>query len=89
MANTKSAEKMVRKIARRTKINRDRRGRVRTFLKKVERAIIDGNHDTALTALRAAEGEMGKAVNKGVYHRNTASRTISRLSRRIKALKAA
>ena len=89
MANTKSAEKMVRKIARRTKINRDRRGRVRTFLKKVDKAIIEGNHDAALEALRKAEGEMDRAVNKGVFHRNTASRTISRLSRRVKALKVA
>lgn len=89
MANTKSAEKMVRKIARRTKINRDRRNRVRTFLKKVEKAIIDGKHEDATQALKQAESEMDRAVNRGVFHRNTASRTISRLSRRVKALKAA
>lgn len=89
MANNKSAEKMIRKIARRTKINRDRRSRVRTFLKKVEKFILDGNHDEAMKALRVAEGEMDRAVNKGVFHSNTASRTISRLNRRVKALKAA
>ena len=89
MANTPSAKKATRKIARRTEINRNRRSRVRTFLRQVEEAILTGDKDAAQAALRAAEPELMRAAAKGVYHRNTASRKISRLSSRVKAVGAA
>ncbi|WP_152046700.1 30S ribosomal protein S20 [Aureimonas psammosilenae] len=89
MANTPSAKKATRKIARRTEINRDRRSRVRTFLRKVEEAIASGDKEAAQTAFRAAEPELARAVTKGVFHKNTASRKISRLSGRVKAIGAA
>jgi ribosomal protein S20 len=86
MANTVSAKKMTRKIAKRTAINRTRRSRMRTFIRSVEEAIASGNKDTAVTALRAAEPEIMRAARKGIIHKNTASRKVSRLSHRIKAL---
>lgn len=86
MANTASAKKMVRKLARRTAINRSRRSRVRTFLKKVETAIAAGDQGNARAALTKAESEMMRAVGKGVFHKNTASRKVSRLSARVKAM---
>jgi small subunit ribosomal protein S20 len=89
MANTPSAKKAARKIERRTAINRDRRSRVRTFLRKVEEAILSGDKDAAQAALRAAEPEMMRAASKGVYHKNTASRKISRLAHRVKTVGAA
>lgn len=88
MANTSSAKKMVRKIARRTAINKARRSRMRTFVKKVELAIAAGNQAEARDALRAAESEMMSAVSKGVIHKNTGSRKVSRLSARVKAMTA-
>lgn len=88
MANTSSAKKMVRKIARRTAINKARRSRMRTFVKKVELAIAAGNQTEARDALRAAESEMMSAVSKGVIHKNTGSRKVSRLSARVKAMTA-
>lgn len=89
MANTPSAKKAARKIERRTEVNRNRRSRVRTFLRKVEEAILTGDKDAAQAALRAAEPEMMRAASKGVYHKNTASRKISRLAHRVKAVGAA
>lgn len=89
MANTPSAKKAARKIERRTEVNRNRRSRVRTFLRKVEEAILTGDKDAAQAALKAAEPEMMRAASKGVYHKNTASRKISRLSSRVKAVGAA
>ena len=89
MANTTSAKKMARKIARRTEVNRARRSRVRTFVRKVEEAIVGGNHETALAALRAAEPEMMRAAQHGIGHRNTASRKVSRLAARVNALRSA
>ena len=86
MANTPSAKKATRKIARRTATNGARRSRVRTFLRKVEEAIASGNKDAAFAAFREAEPEMRRAVSKGVFHRNTVSRKISRLSHRVKAV---
>ncbi len=86
MANTLSAKKAVRKIARRTAINKARRSRVRTFLRKVEEAIASGDQATANEALKAAQPEIMRAVTKGVFHRNTASRKVSRLNARIKSL---
>lgn len=86
MANTSSAKKAVRKIAARTEVNKSRRSRVRTFLRKVEEAIDSGDQGAAKTALNAAEPEIQRAAQKGVYHRNTASRKVSRLSSRVKAM---
>jgi small subunit ribosomal protein S20 len=72
MANTKSAKKMTRKIAKRTVINRSRRSRMRTFVRKVEEAIAAGDRTVATEALRAAEPEIMRAAQKGIVHRNTA-----------------
>jgi small subunit ribosomal protein S20 len=88
MANTTSAKKAVRKIAARTEVNRTRRGRVRTFVRKVEEAIASGDKDAAAAALKAAEPELMRAASKGVVHKNTASRKVSRLAARVKALSA-
>ena len=86
MANTRSAKKMVRKIARRTEINTARRSRMRRFIRKVEEAIASGDKSAAQTALQAAQPEIMRAASKGVLHKNTSSRKISRLSSRIKAM---
>ena len=88
MANTVSAKKMTRKIAKRTAINKSRRSRMRTFVRKVEEAIAAGHQTEAAAALRAAEPEMMRAAQKGIVHRNTASRKVSRLASRIKTLSA-
>jgi small subunit ribosomal protein S20 len=86
MAKHKSAEKRMRQTEKRTLVNRARRSRVRTFVKKVEAAIASGDKDAAVTALRLAQPELHRAVTKGVLHRNTASRKLSRLATRINAL---
>lgn len=86
MANTSSAKKNVRKMARKTAVNTARRSRVRTFLRRVEDAIASGDKAAANDALRQAEPELMRAVSRGVYHKNTAARKISRLSARCKAL---
>lgn len=88
MANTTSAKKMVRKIERRTAVNKARRSRVRTFLRKVEEAIAAGDKKAAAEALKSAQPELHRAVSKGVFHKNTVSRKISRLSARVKAIAA-
>ena len=88
MANTKSAKKMTRKIVKRTEVNKARRSRMRTFLRKVEEAIATGDRDAASDALRAAEPEIMSAAQHGIVHKNMASRKVSRLSSRIKALSA-
>jgi ribosomal protein S20 len=88
MANTVSAKKMTRKIAKRTAVNRSRRSRMRTFIRKVEEAISSGNQTEAVAALRAAEPEIMRAAQKGIVHKNTASRKVSRLALRIKTLSA-
>ncbi|RYG24829.1 MAG: 30S ribosomal protein S20 [Alphaproteobacteria bacterium] len=88
MANTKSAKKMVRKIARRTEVNKSRRSRVRTFIRKVEEAVASGDKTAAITALKAAEPEIMRSVQKGVLHKNTASRKVSRLAARVKGVAA-
>lgn len=87
MANTTSAKRAVRQIARRTAVNTARRSRVRTFLRKVEEAVAAGDAIAASAALKAAEPELMRAAGKGVFHKNTAARKISRLSRQVKALK--
>ena len=88
MANTPSAKKAARKIARRTAVNKSRRSRMRTFLRKVEEAIASGDHAAANAAFQAAQPELMRAASKGVVHANTASRKVSRLNARVKALKA-
>ena len=88
MANTVSAKKATRKIARRTDINKARRSRVRTFLRKVEEALASGDAAVAKEAFQAAQPELHRAASKGVMHANTASRKISRLASRVKALSA-
>ncbi len=86
MANHKSAKTRIRRNAKRSMINGMRRSRVRTFVKKVDALIAAGNKDEAMTALKVAESEMMRAAQKGVFHKNTASRTVSRLAQKIKAL---
>ena len=88
MANTSSAKKMVRKIERRTAVNKSRRSRVRSFVRKVEEAIASGDGNAAATAMRAAQPELHRAVSKGIFHRNTVARKLSRLSSRIKKISA-
>ena len=86
MANTTSAKKATRKIARRTAVNKARRSRVRNFVRKVEEAIATGDAALAKAALQAAQPELQRAATKGVLHANTASRKVSRLASRVKAL---
>jgi small subunit ribosomal protein S20 len=86
MANTPSAKKAVRKIVRRTAVNRSRRSQMRTYVRKVEEAIASGDQEAAAAALRAAEPLVMRAAQKGIVHKNTASRKVSRLSRRVSAL---
>ena len=86
MANTSSAKKRVRRDERKTATNISRRSRIRTFIKKVETAIEIGDKDAANDALKAAQPELMRGVTRGVVNKNAASRKISRLSRRIKAI---
>ena len=89
MANNPGARKAIRKIEARTEVNKARRSRIRTFLRKVEEAIAGGNAQVAADALKTAQPELMRGVSKGVVHKNTAARKISRLSSRVKALAAA
>ena len=86
MANTSSAQKATRVIARRTEINKARRTRMRTMVVKVEEAITSGDRNKALAALKAAEPIIMRAAQKGVVHKNAASRKISRLTGRVAKL---
>ena len=86
MANTRSARKATRKIARRTEINKARRSRVRNALREVEEAITAGDRNKALEAMKKAEPQLMKAARKGQLHRNTASRKVSRLTHQIAKL---
>ena len=88
MANTPSAKKAARKIARRTEVNRSRRSRVRTYLRKLEDALATGDATQAKAAFQAAEPELMRAVTKGVLHKNTASRKVSRPAARVRKLSA-
>jgi small subunit ribosomal protein S20 len=85
MANTKSAKKATRVSARRETINKNRTSRVRSTIRKVEEAISSGNKEAAVTAMKAAEPELMRGAQKGILHKNTASRKISRLTSRIRA----
>ncbi len=86
MAHHKSAKKRIRRNGAKTQVNTARRSRVRGFLKKVELAIAAGDRDAARDALKTAQPEIMRGVTKGILHRNTASRRISRLNARIKML---
>jgi small subunit ribosomal protein S20 len=86
MANTPQAKKRARQNEARVQINKARRSRIRTFLRKVEEAIASGDKEAATAALRAAQPELMRGVTKGVFHKNTASRKMSRLASRVKAL---
>ena len=86
MANTSSAKKITRQIVRRTEVNKARRSQLRTYVRKVEEAIAGGDRSTALAALKAAEPQIMRAAQKGVVHKNTASRKVSRLSHQIAKL---
>ena len=87
MANHKSAKKRIRRNAARAEVNGARRSRIRTFIKKVELAISAGNSEDAKAALQNAQPEIQRGVAKGILHKNTAARKLSRLSSRVKALK--
>jgi small subunit ribosomal protein S20 len=86
MANSPQSKKRARQNERRYAVNKARRSRIRTFLRKVEEAIASGDKDAAAEALRAAQPEIMRGVTKGVYHKNTAARKVSRLSSRVKAI---
>ncbi|WP_158747182.1 30S ribosomal protein S20 [Acidisphaera sp. L21] len=86
MANTASARKRIRQTERRTERNQARKSRMRTFVKKVEVALAGGNKDDATAAFKAAQPEMQRAAGKGIIHRNTVARRLSRLNKRLKAM---
>ena len=86
MANTPQSKKRARQNALRLEVNKARRSRIRTFLRKVEEAIASGDKDAAGSALKAAQPELMRGVSKGVYHKNTAARKMSRLASRVKAI---
>ncbi len=86
MANTPSAKKRIRNTLRKTDINKSRRSRIKTFVRKVEESIELKDAKVAMESLKAAQPEIMRGVTKGIFHKNTASRKISRLSSRIKAI---
>lgn len=86
MANSPQAKKRARQNERRAAVNKNRRSRIRTFLRKVEEAIASGDQEAASTALKAAQPELMRGVTKGIVHKNTAARKMSRLSSRVKAI---
>lgn len=86
MANSPQSKKRARQNERRYVVNKARRSRIRTYLRQVEEAIESGDKDAAAAALRQAQPELMRGVTKGVFHKNTASRKMSRLTSRVKAL---
>jgi len=86
MANSAQAKKRARQIERRTEVNKARRSRIRTYLKKVDEALESGDKGIAKQALKVVQPELMRGVSKGIMHKNTASRKMSRLSSRVKAL---
>ncbi|MDR7126821.1 30S ribosomal protein S20 [Pseudotabrizicola sp. 4114] len=86
MANSEQSKKRARQSEARYAVNKARRSRIRTFVRKVEEAIASGNSEAAVEALKNAQPELARGVTKGVLHKNTVSRKISRLSSRVKAL---
>ena len=88
MANTSSAKKAARKIAARTEVNKARRSRMRSFVRKFEEAAAAGDKAAATEAFKAVEPEIMRAATKGIVHKNTAARKVSRLAARVKKLSA-
>ncbi len=88
MANTPQSKKRARQAEARYSVNKARRSRIRTYLRKVEEALASGNQDLASAALRVAQPELARGVTKGVMHKNTVARKMSRLASRVKALAA-
>jgi small subunit ribosomal protein S20 len=88
MANTSSAKKATRKIAARTEVNKTRRSRMRSFVRKFEEAVASGDKTAATEAFKAVEPEIMRAAIKGIVHKNTASRKVSRLAARLKSIDA-
>lgn len=88
MANSPQAKKRARQNERRYAVNKARRSRIRTYLRKVEEAIESGDADAAKEALRQAQPELMRGVTKGILHKNTVARKMSRLSARVKAISA-
>lgn len=86
MANSPQSKKRARQNERRFNVNKARRSRIRTFLRKVEEAIASGNKEAASDALRSAQPELMRGVTKGIFHKNTVARKMSRLSARVKAI---
>jgi small subunit ribosomal protein S20 len=86
MANNPGAKKSIRKIARRTEVNKSRRSRVRTYLRKFEESLVAGDVAVARAAFNEAQSELMRAVSKGVVHKNTGARKVSRLAARLKKL---
>lgn len=86
MANSPQSKKRARQNEARFQINKARRSRIRTFLRKVEEAIASGDKEAATAALKEAQPELMRGVTKGVFHKNTASRKVSRLASRVKAI---
>jgi small subunit ribosomal protein S20 len=86
MANTAQSKKRARQAERSQDVNKARRSRIRTFLRKVEEAIASGNPDAAKAALRTAQPELARGITKGVLHKNTVARKMSRLASRVKAI---
>jgi small subunit ribosomal protein S20 len=86
MANTKSAKKAARQTVRRTEVNKTRRSRLKSSVRKVEEAIASGNKEAAVAALKAAEPVIARTAQKGIVHRRTASRKVSRLAKRVGAM---
>ena len=88
MANTPQSKKRARQIERVTAVNKARRSRIRTYLRKVEEALASGDQAAATAALKAAQPELDRGVSKGVLHKNTVARKMSRLASRVKGLAA-
>ena len=86
MANTRSSRKAARKTIRRTEVNKQRKSRVHSYVRKVEEAIASGNKDGAAKSMNTAESEIMHAAGTGVFHKNTAARKVSRLTARVRAI---
>lgn len=88
MANSPQAKKRARQVERRTAVNKNRRTRIRTYVRKVEEAITGGDQAVATEALKAAQPQLMRGAGKGIMHKKTASRKVSRLAARVKAMSA-
>ena len=86
MANSPQAKKRARQNERNRIVNKDRRSRIRSFIRKVEEAIAGGDKESAMVALKSAQPELMRGVSKGIFHKNTAARKMSRLSARVNAI---